>query len=157
MVGASNVQVPHKIDNFSFRCETYHLPFHEGAQFNREAMTTVLKDDNAKTRDRILAAMGQASLNRIERGQPIDLPCLDLEAAQVVVLPGESFVGYQLMAQRIRPDSFVMAIGYGECWTGYIPTQHAFEERFNHDWRWVGPGCEMIIRDKLTSVLKDRK
>jgi hypothetical protein len=157
MVRASNAQVPHKIDNFSFRCETYHLPFHEGTQFKREAMTTVLNDNNAKTRDRILAAMGLASLNRIERGQPIDLPCLDLGAAQVVVLPGESFVGYQLLAQRIRPDSFVMAVGYGECWTGYVPTQHAFEERFNHDWRWVGPGCEAIIRDKLTSVLKDRK
>ena len=74
----------------------------------------------------------------------------------MVILPGESFVGYQLMAQRIRPDSFVMAIGYGECWTGYVPTQHAFEERFNHDWRWVGPGCEPIIREKLASVLRPR-
>jgi len=156
MVRASRAIDPNKINKFDFRCETFHLPFHEGAQFKRETMTSVLQDDKASIRDRILAAMGLASLNRIERGQPIDLPCLDLGAAQVIVLPGESFVGYQLMVQRIRPDSFVMAIGYGECWTGYVPTQHAFEERFNHDWRWVGPGCEPIIREKLTSVLKAR-
>ena len=156
MVRAAEASKLHKIDRFDFRCESYQLPFHEGAQFKREPMTAVLHDDKASTRDRILAAMGLASLNRIERGQPIDLPCLDLGAAQIVVLPGESFVGYQLMAQRIRPDSFVMAIGYGECWTGYVPTQLAFEERFNHDWRWVGTGCEAILREKLTSVLMGR-
>ena len=154
MVRATDASHTTPITNFGFRCETMHLPFHEAAQFKREPMTTTLHDDTASTRDRILAAMGLASLNRIERGQPIDLPCLDLGPAQVVILPGESFVGFQLMAQRLRPDSFVMAVGYGECWTGYVPTQHAFDERFNHDWRWVGPGCEAIIHDKLKSVLQ---
>ena len=50
------------------------------------------------------------------RGQAIDMPCLDLGPAQIVLQPGEAFVGYQLMAQQIRPKSFVMSIGYGECW-----------------------------------------
>ena len=85
--------------------------------------------------------------------QPIDLPCLDLGVAQVVLLPGEAFVGYQLMAQRLRPDRPVMAIGYGECWPGYIPTKQAFEEGFGHGWRWVAPGCEAIIRGRLEQVL----
>jgi hypothetical protein len=144
------------IEQVGFRRETYHLPFHEGQQFQRDAMHKVLLDDQANTKDRILAAMGLASLNRMERGQPIDLPCLDLGVAQIVLLPGESFVGYQLMAQSIRPESFVMAIGYGECWTGYVPTEQAFQEGFNHDWRWVGRGCEAVLRDKLTSVLMVR-
>jgi hypothetical protein len=154
MVRASEASQSAPITEVDFRCESFQLPFHEAAQFKRETMTTTLQDNQASTRDRILAAMGLASLNRIERGQPIDLPCLDLGTAQVVVLPGESFVGYQLLAQRLRPDSFVMSIGYGECWTGYIPTQRAFEENFNHDWRWVGPGCEAIIHAKLRAVLK---
>ena len=154
MVRATEASRTTPIAKFEFRSETMHLPFHEAAQFKREPMTATLHDDKASTRERILAAMGLASLNRIERGQPIDLPCLDLGPAQVVILPGESFVGYQLMAQRLRPDSFVMAVGYGECWTGYVPTQHAFDEHFNHDWRWVGPGCEAIIHDKLKSVLQ---
>lgn len=154
MVRAAEKSTPHKIEKYNFRCATFQLPFHEDDQFKRDAMTKVLQNSQANTRDRILAAMGLASLNRIERGQPIDLPCLDLGKAQIVVLPGESFVGYQLMAQSLKPNSFVMAIGYGECWTGYVPTQRAFEEKFNHDWRWVGPGCEPIIRDKLKSVLQ---
>lgn len=156
MTQATSLFEPKSIEQIKFRRETYHLPFHEGTQFQREAMKNVLQDIQAPTKDRILAAMGIASLNRLERGQPIDLPCLDFGMAQIVILPGESFVAYQLMAQRLRPDSFVMAIGFGECWTGYIPTDQAFREGFNHDWRWVGPGCESILRDKLTSVLYPR-
>ena len=154
MVQASGNLESQTLERFAFRVETFQLPFQEGAPFKREAMTKVLHDDKANIRERILSAMALASLNRIERGQPIDLPCLDLGIAQVVVLPGESFVGYQLMAQKLKPESFVMAIGFGECWPGYVPTQRAMEEQFDHDWRWVGPGCEPIIREKLTSVLK---
>lgn len=136
-----------------FRSATLDLPFHEGAAFARETMQQTLQDAAARPTDRILAAMGLSSLDRIERGEKIDLPCIDLGPARIVVFPGEAFVGYQLMAQRLLPETFVMSIGYGECWPGYIPTQAAFDERFNHDWRWVGPGCENLIRAALQTVL----
>lgn len=116
-------------------------------------MSGVLHDAEASVEDRITAAMGLSSLDRVEHGQPIDLPCLELGPARILLLPGEAFVGYQLMAQRLRPGEFVMAIGYGECWTGYIPTEQAFDEGFGHGWRWVGRGCESIIREHLDQVL----
>jgi hypothetical protein len=137
----------------SFRCQTLELPFHEGEALRRESMHSVLHDNQASVEDRITAAMGLSSLDRVERGQPIDLPCLELGPARIVLLPGEAFVGYQLMAQRLRPGKFVMAIGYGECWPGYIPTEQAFDEGFGHGWRWVGRGCEVIIRENLDQVL----
>lgn len=141
------------LNKSSFRCQTFELPFHEGEALTRESMHTVLHDEMASVEDRITAAMGLSSLDRVERGQPIDLPCLELGPARIVLLPGEAFVGYQLMAQRLRPGEFVMAIGYGECWPGYIPTEQAFDERFGHGWRWVGRGCEAIIQGKLDQVL----
>ncbi len=141
------------LQRIDFRCTTFDLEFHESPAFTTAALQKTLDDQEADVRERILTAMGLASRRRLERGQPIDLPCVDFGAAQIVVLPGESFVGYQLMAQELRPDSFVMAIGYGECWTGYIPTRSAFEERFGHDWRWVGPGAEARIRTALQQVL----
>lgn len=144
------------LTEFGFRCATVDLPFHEGAAFTRERLTATLNDPQAKTADRILAAMGLSSRDRRDCGQPIDVPCLDLRRAQVVLLPGEAFVGYQLMAQRMRPDSFVLCIGYGECWPGYIPTQAAFAENFNHDWRWAGPGSEDRLRAALKTVLLPR-
>lgn len=141
------------LERLEFRCGEIELPFHEGAAFQRAEMKRVLENSSASVEDRILTAMGLSSLDRVQRGQPIDLPCIDLGATCIVLLPAEAFVGYQLMAQQIRPDIPVMAIGYGECWPGYIPTKQAFDEGFGHGWRWVSRGCEEIIRGELTQVL----
>lgn len=141
------------LEYVGFRSASLELPFHEDAAFDRDALSRTLHDPAAKVSDRILAAMGLSSLDRLDRGQKIDVPCVDLGRARIVVFPGEAFVGYQLMAQRLLPDAWVMSIGYGECWPGYIPTQAAFDEHFNHDWRWVGPGCEERLRAALQTVL----
>jgi hypothetical protein len=141
------------LERIDFRTTTFDLEFHEDAEFEPAALEQTLQDADASVTARILAAMGLASRRRQARGQAIDLPCVDFGPAQLIVLPGEAFVGYQLMAQQQRPDSFVVTLGYGECWTGYIPTDAAFAERFNHDWRWVGPGAEARIRAALERVL----
>jgi len=51
-----------------------------------------------------------------------------------------------------KPNPLI-AIGFGECWTGYIPTEDAFQEGFDHGWRWVAEGCEPLIEAKLKSLL----
>lgn len=142
----------HPIETIAFRSTHLRLEFHEGAEFKREALTRQLKDTKASMSQRILAAMSLSSRMRLQR-QPIDLPCIDLGVAQIVLFPGETFVGYQLMTQALRPDSFIMCIGYGECWPGYIPTKAAFDEQFGHDWRWVAPGSEARMMDAVKRVL----
>ncbi len=127
------------LEPVTFRNTDIELPFHEGDEFRREVLERTLRSESATFADRILAAMSLASLNRLKRDPTVDLPCVDFGAAQLLLFPGETFVGYQRLAQRLRPDSFVVCIGYGECWPGYIPTQKAFGEGFNHDWRWCGP------------------
>ena len=141
------------LQHVAFRCTTFDLDFHEDPAFQVAVLDKTLRDANASVTDRILAAMSLSSRHRQARGQKIDLPCVDFGPAQLIVLPGESFVGYQLLAQQLRPNSFVATLGYGECWTGYIPTEAAFADRFNHDWRWVGPGAEPRIRAALERVL----
>lgn len=141
----------------AFRSAALDLPFHEGEAFSRPALEKTLAGEHAKTADRILAAMGLSSLDRIASGQKIDLPCVDFGRAKIVLFPGEAFVGYQLMAQRMDPESFVLSIGYGECWPGYIPTDAAFRDHFNHDWRWAGPGSEGRIREALKKVLIENR
>ena len=133
------------------------LPFRKGPAFTREALMGKLQDGQADVRQRILAAMALSSRDRIARGQAIDFPCVDFGVAQLVLFPGEAFVGYQLMAQKLRPDSFVMSVGYGECWPGYIPTRSVFEEGFQDSWLWVAPGCERRIRSVLKRVLAPQK
>lgn len=141
------------LKQIAFRNTKLTLPFNDNAAFSEEALNETLQNPKAKVTERILAAMGLSSRRRIARGQAIDMPCIDLGPAQIVLQPGEAFVGYQLMAQQIRPQSFVMSIGYGECWPGYIPTKQAFDERFGSSWRWVAPGCELRMEAALRRVL----
>jgi hypothetical protein len=76
--------------------------------------------------------------------------------AQLLLLPGESYVEFQLAAQRLRPDSFVMTLGYGDCAPGYVPTERAFQEGDGNlrDWCWVAPGAEKAMTKALGAALK---
>jgi hypothetical protein len=121
-------------------------------------MERALHDGSLSIEKRILAALGLASWNRVQvRKQPIDMPCIDLGIARLVLFPGESFVGYQQIAQRFGGEMPLIPVGYGECWTGYVPTDSAFEDGFDESWLWVAPGAqgriEQVLQDLLDSKL----
>ncbi len=141
------------LGQIAFRSAKLELEFHPGPDLTAKALESVLRDRERTVEDRILAAMGLSSRQRVAAGRAIDLPVIDFGPAQVVLFPGESFVGYQLMAQEMLPDSFVLSIGYGECWPGYIPTEDAFRDGFEDKWLWVAPGSETRIRTVLQRVL----
>jgi hypothetical protein len=105
-----------------------------------------------------LAAMGLSWRQRCERGQPVDVPVIDLGPAQLLLLPGESYVEYQLAAQKMRPDSFVLVAGYGEGGAGYIPTEKHWEEKDGNlgDWCWVHPGAEKVMLKAIRNGLAPR-
>ena len=112
-----------------------------------------LGDSAVRTEDRILAAMSLSCYNRVASEQPIDFCCVDFGQAKLALFPGEAFVGYQLMAQEMAPDSFVVSMGYGECWPGYIPLNSHFAEGFHDKWLWVPAGSENRIQRALQSVI----
>lgn len=101
------------------------------------------------------AAMGLAWYERVKSGHKIDLPLIDFGTTQILLLPAETYVEFQLFAQELRPDSFVMCLGYGECGPGYIPIERAWRENDSNlrDWTWVGPGSEDPLRQALREVL----
>lgn len=124
------------------------LPPREGPGFSEEELLRETRDA-ARPFDRCLAAMGLSALERRRAGRAIDVPALDLGGPGFLLLPGESYVAYQLAANEIArggaPDaSELLVAGYGECDTGYVPTERAREERDSNlgDWCWVGPGSE---------------
>jgi hypothetical protein len=144
----------HPLDQIAFRNTDLHLEFRPEERYTTTGLLKVLEDEKQTVINRIYAAMSLSSRRRVATGQPIDFPCVDFGPAQIVLFPGESFVGYQLMAQTMRPDSFVVSAGYGECWPGYIPTAAAFKDHFENHWLWVPPGCEARIKQALADVLK---
>ena len=102
-----------------------------------------------------LAAMGLSWRRRCELGRPVDVPVIDFGPAQLLLLPGESYVEYQLAAQKMRPDSFVLVAGYGDGGTGYVPTEKHWEEKDGNlgDWCWVHPGAEKPLLEAIEKVL----
>jgi hypothetical protein len=141
------------ISEVNFRSASFDLPFRTEERFSAAYLLNRIEDDSVDIRQRIHAAMTLSSRQRVVSGKPIDLPVVDLGAARIVLFPGEAFVGYQLLAQEMKPDVFVQSIGYGECWPGYIPTDACFDDKFEDTWLWVGPGCETRIREALGKVL----
>ena len=141
--------------SIKFRNTQLKLPFHPSSALTVEALTKAVRDEQRTVEDRILAAMGLSSRQRVASGQAIDFPCVEMGDALLVLFPGESFVGYQLMAQQMVPDKFVLSAGYGECWPGYIPTRHAFDDNFEDKWLWAGPGSEAVMRKGLEQLLPE--
>ncbi len=150
----ATVRTPLTASMVKFRNVPLVLPFNDDPEFSREALLKELHDAAQPEGKRILAAMSLSSLDRVERGEPIDLGCADFGVARIVLMPGESFVGYQQLAQILSGDVLTMSIGYGECWPGYIPTQLAFDENFDHDWRWVSKAAAKPMEEALHKLLE---
>ncbi|HUG93224.1 MAG TPA: hypothetical protein VML55_20450 [Planctomycetaceae bacterium] len=153
MTAAAGATERHRLDEIRFRVARLDLEFRREDRYTAAALTQVLEDADQPEAERILAAMGLASRKRRAAGHAIDVPCVDLGPARIVLLPGESFVGYQLLAQELCAEAFVVSIGYGECWPGYIPTEAAFEDGFDDKWLWVAPGSEARVRQALSEAL----
>jgi hypothetical protein len=112
--------------------------------------------EGVKPFERSEAAMGLAWYARVTKGHHIEVPALGFGSAALLLLPAEAYVEFQLFAQEIRPDGFVMVMGYGECGPGYIPIDRAFHERDQNlrDWAWTPPGSEDVMKAAIREVLK---
>src|SRR5205807_5189058 len=72
------------------------------------------------------AALKLAWIDRCRRQVPVVLSSLHLGDIVLLHLPGESFIEYQLRAQRMRPDRFVSVAAYGDDGPFYLPTREEF-------------------------------
>jgi hypothetical protein len=157
MVAAWKNTRRHHLEKIAFRTTPLRLEPRNSAPFTVEGLTQRLKTDK-RPFGQCLAALGLSWRKRADAGKTIDVPALDLGPAILVLLPAESYVEYQLLAQRLRPDQFVVTVGYGECAPGYIPTEKAVGEKDTNlnDWCWVAPGAEKAMSEALRKVLRAR-
>jgi hypothetical protein len=144
----------------TFRAATVKFEPRLSQGFTREDLEKTLSTEGDATKH-TAAAMGLSWLERVEKeggSALIEFPLLDLNKGQVslLVLPGEIYIEYQLYAQKINPESFVMTAAYGESGPGYIPVERAWRENDQNlnDWCWIAPGMEERIKKALYGLLK---
>jgi hypothetical protein len=143
------------LDRITFRAAKVELPPPNEGKLTIAALEQTIADEEASASDRIHAALGLSYRRRCDAGQAIDVPAIDFGIAQLVILPAELFVGYQLAAQRMRPDQSILTAGFGECAPGYIPTDAARREGFaeEHGYCWVRPQVEQPILKAIREAL----
>jgi hypothetical protein len=95
--------------------------------------------------------MRLAWMQRIARRAPIVLSALRVNAIAMLHLPGESFVEYQLRAQRTNPRLFVATAAYGDGGPWYIPVK---EEYPKGGYEVSVANCSAAVDDILTRGMR---
>ncbi|HVT28600.1 MAG TPA: hypothetical protein VHE81_11355 [Lacipirellulaceae bacterium] len=77
----------------------------------------------------------------------------------ILFMPGEPFVEYQLAAQKMKPEAFVCMAGYGDYGPGYIGTaiaytQGGYETGFVIPVSRVSPRVEGVLMNAMQELLK---
>lgn len=129
---------------------------------NSEHFTTeflekeIAEKDDARAHG--MAAIGLSWRKRADDPDyKIDVPLVRFNGgrANLLLLPAEIYIEYQLFANAVNPDAFVATIGYGECAPGYIPIERAWAERDSNlgDWCWVAEGMQERIEAVVRKLL----
>jgi hypothetical protein len=140
-----------------FRSAAMQLAPRRTPRFARAEMRKRLEDASLPYLHRAEAALGLSWLDRVEARRPIDVPAVDFGGAHLLLMPAETFVQYQLWAQEMRPDSFVLTAGFGECAPGYIPTAQAAAEGYDDHYSWIAfPECEPVMLAAMREALDAR-
>lgn len=95
-------------------------------------------------------------IRRMEGGHHILLSALELGDSQILHMPGELFVEYQLAAQEMRPDAFVAMAAYGDDGPAYIGTRSSYP-RGGYEVgsaSRVAPGAEDVLTDGMRELLR---
>ncbi len=142
------------VKDWDWRFESIKLPPRKEASFGEEQSTKALNDPKAPPAKRNNGAYQITWLNR--KDIPIELNCLDFGGSVVTLfLPGESFIEYQLAAQKMRDDAVVNVAAYGDDGPGYIPTARAyFEGGYEPTVALAGPESEEILLVAIRKLLK---
>lgn len=123
----SAARIPIRARDVGWRVRPVSLPLSERLKDTAPLFKT-LDDPQAALRDRLRAARELAWIERHAANRMIDLACIRLGSAYVLLMPGELFVEYQLAAQEMRPGQFVAMAAYRDYGPGYIGTRTAYSQ-----------------------------
>ena len=130
----------------------------EDGAFNPELLRKQLAPDQP-FQTRLTAAMFSGFGQRLREGYVAQATRLRIGGIDLVHLPGEPFVEFQLFAQQVATkDSFVCVAGYGECGVWYYGPDHIFTDRggYEQTWSLTGP-CQESVESALTKLLRRQR
>jgi hypothetical protein len=150
---AATRRVP--VREFSWKSVDVTFSPRKEPQFSEAALRKAMSDPAQPAAKRITSALSLAWMERLRTRPSVDLSRLRIGPADILHLPGEPFIEYQLHAQAARPDRFVAVAGYGEGGPGYICTDAAIAEGgYEPTMSRVGPPSEAALKAGIEALLK---
>ena len=121
---------------------------------DERTLHAVLADPARPAVDRTLAAYRLAWLERAATGRPLPLSRLRLNDVDLLHLPGEMFVEYQLHARSQHPRRAVAVAAYGDDGAWYVPTRDELGRGgYEASVAFTGPEAEEVFTAAITRLL----
>ncbi len=123
---------------------------------DEEKMLAILNDPEGDEKARIGVVRSLAWLQRCKAGYQVPIGRLRIGEIDVLHMPGELFVEYQLNAQKLRPGKTVLMAAYGEYGPGYIGTEIAYSQggyETSERASKVAPGVEVVLMGAVEKLL----
>ncbi|MEZ6134330.1 MAG: hypothetical protein R3C53_05395 [Pirellulaceae bacterium] len=134
-----------------------HIPV--GQHLAEPELVGLVADDATPFATRCHSAEQLAFLRRANGQGLVTIPVsrLRLGSQEILFMPGELFVEYQLAAAAMKPKSKVMMAAYGDYGTGYIGTRVAYPQggyEVSDRASNVSPAVESALVDAMRSLLE---
>jgi hypothetical protein len=147
------------VSDLSFDWATRDVALPVGEWYNEAEQLATLHNTKQQLIPRLRAARNIAWARRVADGHKLTIGRLRLGPIDVLQMPGELFIEYQLAAQKMRPDSFVCMAAYGDYGPGYIGTSDAYgqggyETGFSTPVSRVSPRVEAVLMGAMQELLK---
>lgn len=151
----STIKTPLQTSDLSWKNTEVLLP--PGKHLVKEELLTKLSDKSLDDLKKFTAAKQLAWLTRTDSGHKANVSALKIGNVQLLNLPGETFIEYQLAAQKMKPGQHVCTAGYEEYGPGYVCTEIAYSQggyESSDRASSVSPKVERILLDAIDYVLK---
>ena len=154
MIASENASSRKSLAQMAWRVEPVCLPPRE--DLSEEGLLEVLRSPESDREKVKSKAALMLTYKRRWESTSIPITCLRLnDDVDILHLPGETFMEYQLYAQEIRPDGFVAVAGYGDLGPGYITLARSFDEGgYEPVDSFVSDKSEQIMRNAIEKVLQ---
>jgi len=141
------------VERIDWRTLPVVLPLKDETEHDVAKNRAVMEDAKTPDKERMQAARRIALAEWMT--QPLQLTLLRMGPAELVHVPGESMIEFQLFTQKQKPDRFVAVAAYGDLATGYICTEQAFSEGgYEPSASHVAPKSEAILKEAICKLLE---
>ena len=150
IVAADAALQPEPVGNVSWATEMILPPPRAG--ITEAELAAQIEDDTRRVVNRNRPSYQWAWVRRTKaKAPPIVLSALHINDLTLLHLPAESFVQYQLQAQKLAPDRFVATAAYGDGGPWYIPTKDEYPAG---GYEVSVAFCDPSVDDVLTAGMK---